>query len=360
MTDNLMALLIGLGVVAVFLVWFWPKKGIRSWWKRRVRQSARMLGEDALKFIHESVACNHEVSLQSVANKLHVSAERAKALLEILHEQGLLHVEGSYLKLTPSGERYALHIIRAHRLWEHYLAEETGFPETEWHGLAEKREHFLEPDEAHALSAQLGHPTHDPHGDPIPTHEGELIDTGGEPLSAVPPGTLARVVHIEDEPDCVYAQLVDEGLYPGMEVRTLEVDRDGVRFTAEGIEHQLTQLLAANVFVVPQDRLAEEVQLGEPLSRLQPDSIGVVLGLSRRCRGAERRRMLDLGILPGTLIEAEMVSPSGDPTAYNIRDALIALRKEQADLIRIRIHDKNHGVDRQKQPMTGASTSAGS
>ncbi|RME45954.1 MAG: ferrous iron transport protein A [Caldilineae bacterium] len=57
--------------------------------------------------------------------------------------------------------------------------------------------------------------------------------------------------------------------------------------------------------------------------------------MTRACRGAERRRLMDLGILPGTLIRAEMVSPSGDPTAYRIRGALIALRKEQADRIYI-------------------------
>ena len=59
--------------------------------------------------------------------------------------------------------------------------------------------------------------------------------------------------------------------------------------------------------------------------------------LSPQCRGPERRRLMDLGILPGTVIQAELVSPSGDPTAYRIRDALIALRKEQADWVRVEL-----------------------
>ena len=62
---------------------------------------------------------------------------------------------------------------------------------------------------------------------------------------------------------------------------------------------------------------------------------GQIVGLSPRCRGPERRRMMDLGILPGTVVTAELISPSGDPTAYRIRDALIALRVEQAQLINI-------------------------
>ena len=69
------------------------------------------------------------------------------------------------------------------------------------------------------------------------------------------------------------------------------------------------------------------------LNDLKSEESGVVTELLSE--GAERRRMLDLGILPGTEIEVVMKSPMGDPTAYRIRDAVIALRKEQAELIRI-------------------------
>jgi Fe2+ transport system protein FeoA len=62
-----------------------------------------------------------------------------------------------------------------------------------------------------------------------------------------------------------------------------------------------------------------------------------VLSISRACRGAERRRFLDLGLVPGTVVTAEMRSPAGDPTAYRIRDALIALRESQARHVRVEI-----------------------
>ena len=334
MPDIGIVLLVALSILAVLLG---AGLTIRRWWRRSRRRSIRVMGEDALKHIYDAVVCNREVSLQSVANKLSIRAERAQALIEILHEQGLLHMQAGSLQLTPAGERYALHIIRAHRLWEHYLAEETGFPEREWHSRSEKREHFLAPDEVHALAFRLGHPTHDPHGDPIPTRDGELLDIRGEPLSSFPPDELARIVHIEDEPDCVYAQVVDEGLYPGMEVQVLEVDRQGVRFLAEGIEHRLAPIPAANVSVIAKEDPAEAAPVGYALSILGPGDRGQVMELSPRLRGAERRRILDLGVLPGTEISAELVSPAGDPTAYRIRGALIALRKEQADRIRIRI-----------------------
>jgi DtxR family Mn-dependent transcriptional regulator len=62
---------------------------------------------------------------------------------------------------------------------------------------------------------------------------------------------------------------------------------------------------------------------------------GIVLGISKRCRGQQRRRLMDLGIVPGTEIEAEMKSIGGDPVAYKIRGASIALRKTQADEIHL-------------------------
>jgi len=77
--------------------------------------------------------------------------------------------------------------------------------------------------------------------------------------------------------------------------------------------------------------LAEE----EFLSGLRTGERAKVLGLSPACRGAERRRLLDLGFVAGTAVEVEMVSPAGDPTAYRVRGTVIALRREQSGLIRI-------------------------
>jgi Fe2+ transport system protein FeoA len=69
------------------------------------------------------------------------------------------------------------------------------------------------------------------------------------------------------------------------------------------------------------------------LSSLAPGDAGVVASIAPACRGVERRRFLDLGLVPGTRVVAEFPSPAGDPVAYRIRGALIALRKQQADMI---------------------------
>lgn len=73
------------------------------------------------------------------------------------------------------------------------------------------------------------------------------------------------------------------------------------------------------------------------LDQLQKGQSALVEDLS--CTGLNRRRMMDLGILPGTRIEIEMISPLGDPTAYRIRGAVIALRREQARTISITLEE---------------------
>jgi DtxR family Mn-dependent transcriptional regulator len=297
---------------------------------RRIRR------EDALKHIQQCEASGHLLTVQSPAGALGVSANEAAEILAELQSGRLLQLERGAIRLTTEGRRLAIQVLRAHRLWERYLADQTGYPEVEWHGRAEAHEHRLSPAEADKLAAQLGHPTHDPHGDPIPTAEGELPQQAGVPVTAASLDQPLRIVHVEDEPEAVYAQLVAEGLHPGMEVHITEISPQRVCLWADGDEHVLAPMVAANLSVIPLPQAArEEKSVGEPLSSLKPGEEGKVLLLSRQCRGQERRRLLDLGVLPGTVIRAEMQSPNGDPTAYRIRDALIALRAEQAEVIRV-------------------------
>lgn len=323
-------------VTATSLLLFWPEWGFFWRWQQARQMTVRVLSEDALKHIYKCEAEGRRPTVQSVAGVLHITVDSATDLLSRMESRQLLKRTGSEFLLTPEGRDYALHIIRTHRLWERYLAEKTGFAETEWHGQAERFEHTLSPAEANDLSAQLGYPTHDPHGDPIPTAAGEVIPPQGQPLTAMSIEQPGRIVHLEDEPEAVYAQLVAEGLYPGMEVRLIEFSPQRVRFWANDDEHVLAPIVASNISVMPLPRReASEAMSGEPLSNLKPGERGKILSLSRACRNIERRRLMDLGIVPGTAITAEMSSPNGDPTAYRIRGALIALRQEQAGLIRI-------------------------
>jgi DtxR family Mn-dependent transcriptional regulator len=336
MINPLLALIIGVGVMVIAGVIFWPQSGLFYQLQKRRELTEKVLIEDTLKYIFKCERNQKTATVESLAGALSTSLAQASEILALTQSRGLLKLSENSFSLTDAGKRTATQIVRAHRLWERYLADTTGFDESDWHPQAERLEHKLTVEELDRLSASLGHPTHDPHGDPIPTRRGEWVSHGGVPLSDLELGVPSRIVHIEDEPDVIYAQIVAEELYPNMVVEVDEISANRIRFWTDDQEHVLAPIVAANISVVP---LAEENQEiiieGVPLNSLKPGQSGVVTGISSLSRGVERRRLFDLGIIPGTTIEVEMVNPSGDPTAYRIRGSVIALRGNQARQIRV-------------------------
>jgi DtxR family Mn-dependent transcriptional regulator len=315
---------------------FWPRLGLWARWQLAQDLATRIRREDALKHILKSEANGRVATLNSLAGSLEITAAQAADLLEELEEHELLTFEDGLLRLKPTGREMGLHVVRAHRLWESYLAEQTGVPEIEWHPRAEEREHLLTPQQTEELAAKLGHPLHDPHGDLIPTSDGVLQGDPGQPLNSIPPQTPVLITHIEDEPDTIYRQLVAVGLRPAMRAFVIEKSAKRIRFWADRNEHVLAPILAQNVFVQPlPEYRTEDLVDEEYLSDLKPGRRTRVVGLSPACRGQERRRLLDLGFVPGTVVEVDIVSPAGDPTAYRVRGSVVALRHEQANLIRV-------------------------
>jgi DtxR family Mn-dependent transcriptional regulator len=335
MGSPLADLLVSLLVLALAAGLLWPGRGLLWRWRELRRLSERVRLEDALKHLHEAEYRGNPATLHSLAGVLEMPTGDAASLLATIEARGLARREGEVLRLTTEGQEHALHVVRVHRLWERHLAEETGVPEVEWHAEAERREHTLSPAEADRLAARMGHPRYDPHGDPIPTSAGELPPWRGQPLTALAVGEFGAIMHIEDEPREVYAQLVAEGLHPGMRVQMFETSPERLRFWADGDEHILAPVVAANVSFVPLPRESTMSGPFETLAGLEPGEAGRVLQLAPACRGLQRRRLLDLGLVPGTEVRAELESPGGDPTAYRVRGSLIALRSDQARLIQI-------------------------
>ena len=336
MVDPLLALLIGIGVMFIAGLAFWPQSGL--FWRLQKRQelTEKVLIEDALKYIFKCERNQKTATVESLAGVLSTSLANASEILAKTQARGLVELSENSFSLTDAGKRTATQIVRAHRLWERYLADTTGFGEGDWHQQAERLEHKLSEEEMNRLSASLGHPTHDPHGDPIPTRRGEWVSHGGMPLSDLALGTPSRIVHIEDEPEVIYAQILAEELHLNMVVEVDEITANRIRFWTADQEHVLAPIVAANISVVPLPEENHDHQIeGVPLDSLQPGQTGVVTGISSLSRGVERRRLFDLGIIPGTPIDVEMVNPSGDPTAYRIRGSVIALRSKQARLIKV-------------------------
>lgn len=329
MIDPLLSLVAVAAGVALLLVVFWPATGLAWRWRRSLVASDRVEVEDALKHLWDGEYRQRPATLESLAGALGMSGRAAADLVDRLGRLDLLNVDGSALHLTPDGRRDALRVIRIHRLWERYLADETGLDAREWHAHAERREHGTSAQQAEALAATLGHPRFDPHGDPIPMPSGEMPPHQGVPLTQLSGDVDAEIVHIEDEPEAVFAQIVALGLSPGMRVRLLDRSPQRLRLQAEAEEVVLAPVVAANVTVVPIEQAAEPTSMTR-LSAITLGESAEVVALAASCRGAQRRRLLDLGVVPGTRITSELRGPSGDPTAYRIRGALIALRQDQA------------------------------
>jgi DtxR family Mn-dependent transcriptional regulator len=325
------------GAIALALAYlvFRPRVGWYWRWRGRPEDAARVQVEDALKHLFHSSEAGLTGTLESLAGALQISCDTAAQLARHLEQRSLVAAEGVGLSLTPEGRLYALQVIRTHRLWEHYLANETGVSEREWHSRADRVEHQMSPEEVNALSARMGHPVFDPHGDPIPSAAGEVRGVEGQPLNTMSAGSLVRVVHIEDEPESTYRELLAARLEPGMTLSIREANDRGVELDTGVSQCQLSPVVAANVTVLPlPDEAARELRIRR-LSSLATGEEGTVSGISPACRGVERRRLLDLGLVPGTRVGAEFASPAGDPVAYRVRGALIALRNQQADMIHL-------------------------
>jgi DtxR family Mn-dependent transcriptional regulator len=352
------SLAVGGIVLGALVALVWPEHGLIARVRRNAHFSRRVLTEDVLKHMYTWEARGETTTLAGIAGVLSTSRNRAAALLQTMIADGLVTSGTERIELTDDGREAALHIVRAHRLWERYLSEETGYCEEEWHSRAERREHTLSAAAADDLAAQLGNPTHDPHGDPIPSKDTQApIVQRGRALPSLEPGTVGEVVHVEDEPEAVYAQLVAEGIHPGLRVRMIDAGPDRVRFWAADDRHTLAPVVARNVTVAPVPEGSDEggghegtgdVGAGDrpdtrtvpprgtmSLASLETGREATVVEIDPACRGAERGRFLDLGIVPGTRIVPEFRSPAGDPTSYRIRETLIALRERQAEHIRV-------------------------
>lgn len=333
MISPLTALILASLAMLILAWFFWPQKGLIARWRRGAMNTDRVLLEDALKHLYDCEYKSNVASLDSIAGNLGISADRAAKLIASLEAMGLIKSSPGLLLLSEVGRSYALRVIRVHRVWERYLADETGHSEIDWHAQADLQEHIMSLEEANELAAQIGNPVFDPHGDPIPTAKGELPKHKGQALSTLHAGQFAQITHLEDEPPTIYAQLIAQGLFPGMKIRMNSISDEKVTFIANGEERVLAPIFAANVTV---SLLAEKESIEENFNRLSELKVGEkaeVLRISAACRGQQRRRLMDFGIVPGTIITAELQSAGGDPTAYRILGATIALRREHAQFI---------------------------
>jgi DtxR family Mn-dependent transcriptional regulator len=156
------------------------------------------------------------VSTTALAERLGITAGSVSAMLKKLDELGLTtHVPYRGVRLTEDGRRLALEVIRHHRLIESFLADTLGMPWDRVHAEAEVLEHVLSDDLEERIAAKLGHPTVDPHGDPIPTADLELDERPTDRLESLRPGDEGLFVRVSDADPEMLRYLASRGISPG-------------------------------------------------------------------------------------------------------------------------------------------------
>jgi DtxR family transcriptional regulator, Mn-dependent transcriptional regulator len=205
---------------------------------------------DYLKAVWElAVDSGGVASTKDVAARLSVSPASVSNMFARLQEMGLVRYERYRgTTLTERGQKEALRLVRRHRLIEIFLLEHLGYDWQEVHDEAERLEHAVSDGFTERLAALLGHPDHDPHGDPIPSAEGTLEVDDSFSLSQAASGQRLRISKVRDEDAAMLDYFGDRNLVPGRRLIVREIrELDGV--------------------VIVEDEEAEVYALGEPLAR---------------------------------------------------------------------------------------------
>jgi len=190
--------------------------------ERSVERSAAV--EDYAKAIYALSHRGGELTTNgAVAERLGVTPASASGMVKKLEGMGLVaHEPYRGVRLTADGERLALEVIRHHRLLELYLAETLDVPWDRVHQEAEVLEHVLSEELEDLIAAKLGEPTHDPHGDPIPTRDGRIEEPETVSLDSLGAGSAARFVRVSDSDPEMLRYLAALGIAPGMDLEVLE------------------------------------------------------------------------------------------------------------------------------------------
>jgi DtxR family Mn-dependent transcriptional regulator len=188
----------------------------------RARLSAAM--QDYLKAIYHLDDEGEPATTVVLAERLGVAAPSVTHMVKRLQEMGLvLHSPYRDIELTPAGRAAAIEVVRHHRLIELYLTEFLDMPWERVHAEAERLEHVLSEDLESRMAEKLGQPCVDPHGHPIPTHDGAVSDLPSLTLWDAPLGSHAIIALVSDRDPLLLAHLAQLGLTPGAAVDVLDI-----------------------------------------------------------------------------------------------------------------------------------------
>lgn len=208
--------------------------------------------EDYLKAIYELEQRGNAAGTNDIASRLGIAPASVTGMVQRLSRLGLVESEryrGS--RLTDAGRTAALQLIRRHRIIESYLVQRLGFGWEHVHDEAERLEHAASDELITRMAEAIGNPTEDPHGAPIPSADGTVVESRVDPLLSLAEGDTATVVRMSDR-DPEFLRYLDEiGVRPGATVQLLSrAPFDGpITILVEGKKHAIGTNTAARVFI---------------------------------------------------------------------------------------------------------------
>jgi DtxR family transcriptional regulator, Mn-dependent transcriptional regulator len=202
--------------------------------------------EDYLKEIFKLRELNETVSMLDLAKKLDVRPPSVTGMIKKLCAMDLVeHEPYKGVKLTATGEKIALEVLRHHRLLELYLARHLNYSWDEIHEEAERLEHVISEKFEATIADLMGHPTHDPHGDPIPTAELEIPESPSlKPLNTFKNGITLTIGRVMTQDKDILNLLFRLELLPGNSIAFIKNDSAGIRVKVGGNQYLVPHTIA--------------------------------------------------------------------------------------------------------------------
>ena len=301
------------------------------------------------------------VPLSRLAEALSISPVSVNEMCRKLQDHGLvLYRPYKGALLTPEGAQRACYILRRHRLWEVLLVEKLGFEYSKAHEIACQLEHATPNPLADRLDTFLGYPAVNPKGEPIPRADGVFPTRPLVTLAALSAGQQGHVVRC-DVSDAARAFLDEQGIRPGARLTAVATAEDSVlvqvgeahislaRSLAEAIQVELGETGSKppadeqrKPMLISKDEEESEMQVeGEtavqhvPLNELRVGQRGIVVRVGSK--GPVKRRMMDMGLVPGSEVSVRRVAPLGDPIEFTVKGYSLSLRKSEAQDIQVEV-----------------------
>ena len=293
------------------------------------------------------------VPLSFLAESFSISPVSVNEMCRKMQEQNLIDYQPyKGASLTAEGDRVALQVLRRHRLWEVFLVEKLHFSCADAHEMADALEHATSKKLADHLAIFLGNPKVTSEGKKIPSGEGKLAEIATRSLAELAIGKKG-ICLLEEQESNIQEYLSQSGCVNGAEIQVLgktdqlvlvqvnqkylnvslqisekikvvEVDEDHGQ--VEDVENKEEIIMNTN----------EKVNISQSsLDKLKIGQKGTIVGLSGK--GAIKRRMMDMGLVPGSDVEVVRVAPLGDPIEILLKGYNLSLRRNEAKLVLVEL-----------------------